>query len=197
MTLNAAILAAGQSQRFGEANKLLAPLGDCCVLQHSVGAVLSLLPEQQVQLVVGHQAAALAALYPTLHHCHNSSYQQGLASSLHCAVQQAEESQHCQALLVVLADQVLLKADDFARLIRAWRQQPDCIICADYGQRRGVPAIFPRAVWPQLHELQGDQGAKALLRSNDVVAIAMANAAFDIDTPEDLKQAQSLLLAQQ
>ncbi|GGA88338.1 xanthine dehydrogenase accessory protein PucB [Neiella marina] len=197
MTLQAAILAAGQSQRFGEANKLLAPLGDSFVLQRSVDTVSSVLPRQQIRLILGHQAAALVARFPTLSHGHNLSYQEGLASSLRCAVKQAEQSLSCQALLVLLADQVLLNTDDLSHLIQVWRQQPNDIICADYGERRGVPAVFPRSVWPQLNELKGDQGGKALLRSSDVVTVAMANAAFDIDTPDDLKRAQDRLLTQE
>jgi molybdenum cofactor cytidylyltransferase len=51
-----------------------------------------------------------------------------------------------------------------------------------------VPAIFPRLCFSELTELRGDRGARAILERNSyrLVRVSMANAAIDLDTPEDL-----------
>jgi molybdenum cofactor cytidylyltransferase len=88
----------------------------------------------------------------------------------------------------MLVDQAAVTAEDLKRLASAWRRQPDYIVAARYGMTTGVPAIFPRSVFPDLASLRGDVGARVLLQRNPdrVVRVPMASAAIDIDTPEDL-----------
>src|SRR5690606_35256587 len=72
------------------------------------------------------------------------------------------------------------------RLIRAWRSRPGVPAAALYKGRAGVPAIVPRRFLRRLRRLQGDVGARALLRGNaSVTLVAMPEAAFDVDTEED------------
>ncbi|MES2523358.1 MAG: nucleotidyltransferase family protein [Gemmatimonadota bacterium] len=51
---------------------------------------------------------------------------------------------------------------------------------------RGIPAVFPRADWPELLGLAGDRGAKALLERPDTVTVPLVDGSFDLDTPEDV-----------
>jgi molybdenum cofactor cytidylyltransferase len=62
-------------------------------------------------------------------------------------------------------------------------------VAATYAGIAGVPAVFPRWAFPGLSALRGDQGARALLHRyvDRVRRIPMPNAAFDIDSPEDLQ----------
>lgn len=55
------------------------------------------------------------------------------------------------------------------------------------------PAIFGRSRFPELLELQGDQGAKDMLRDAPLVK-ASAEVLMDVDTPEDLAVAEAILL---
>ena len=79
-------------------------------------------------------------------------------------------------------------ADDLKRLAGTWRKQPQYIAAALYSGTVGVPAIFPRSLFPELAQLRGDAGARVLLRRNAarVVRVPMPSAAIDVDTPEDL-----------
>ena len=88
----------------------------------------------------------------------------------------------------MLADQAAVTAEDLRRLITGWRREPARIAAAQYEGTVGVPAVFPRSQLAALAQLRGDQGARALLRrqSDRLVRVPMANAAIDIDTPEDL-----------
>jgi molybdenum cofactor cytidylyltransferase len=50
------------------------------------------------------------------------------------------------------------------------------------------PAIFPLCYFPQLIQLEGDKGAKALLykHKENLQTVSLPNAIIDIDTKEDL-----------
>jgi CTP:molybdopterin cytidylyltransferase MocA len=51
-----------------------------------------------------------------------------------------------------------------------------------------VPAVLPRRRWRALRVLQGDEGARRLLRDGRVTPVEMPEAALDVDTPADLQR---------
>jgi molybdenum cofactor cytidylyltransferase len=55
----------------------------------------------------------------------------------------------------------------------------------EYSGTVGVPALFTRALFPELRELK--EGAKPLLRryASQLAAVPFPGGAVDIDTPED------------
>ena len=141
-----------------------------------------------VTVVLGAHAAELAAL---LKHSPaavaiNRNWEDGLASSVRTAIASVPGS--VDAVLLMLADQPSVSAEDLRRLASLWRRQSDNPAAASYAGNVGVPAIFPREFFRDLSELRGDRGAKQiLLRYPDrVQRVAMPSAAIDIDTPEDL-----------
>jgi molybdenum cofactor cytidylyltransferase len=99
-----------------------------------------------------------------------------------------KQLQNSNPVLILLADQPLISAQDLRNLYRAWRKQPEKIACASFSNTLGVPAIFPAKYKARLYECRGDRGAKNLLLQNvnNVVPVAMPSAEFDIDTPADL-----------
>ena len=101
------------------------------------------------------------------------------------------------AILLLLADQVAVTADDLRRLHASWRRHPVLIAAALHGGAPGLPAIFPRWAFSDLLALRGDRNPRAVLRSSidRVVRVPMANAGIDLDTPEDLLQLDPALTA--
>jgi molybdenum cofactor cytidylyltransferase len=184
--LHAIVLAAGASSRFGSTKQLVRVAGR--PLMHTAVARAVEVTGGATIVVLGCQAAELA---PLLRHSPatviiNQQWREGLASSIRAGVSRLPSS--CNAVLLTLADQAAVTAEDLKRLATAWRHQPDYIIAARYGTTTGVPAIFPRSTFSDLNALRGDVGARNLLQRDPgrVVRIAMASAAIDIDTPEDL-----------
>ena len=116
----------------------------------------------------------------------NRDWNEGIASSIRAGV--AALPGQCGAALLLLADQAAVTTDDLRRLAGAWARQPQGIAAAYYSAMAGVPAIFPRAYFPALRLLRGDQGARVLLRSqaDRLTRVPMASAAIDVDTPGDL-----------
>lgn len=139
-------------------------------------------------VVLGARAAELA---PLLTHTPasiviNRDWREGMGSSIRAGVARLPAA--CTGVLLMLADQVAVTAEDLQRLVSTWRRQPDYVAAALYAGAMGVPAIFPRSRFGELAELRGDVGARRLLQSNPdrVIRVPMESAALDIDTPEDL-----------
>jgi molybdenum cofactor cytidylyltransferase len=63
------------------------------------------------------------------------------------------------------------------------------VTASSYAGRRGVPAFFPAASFPQLQRLHGDQGARELLRK--AAAVELVDGELDVDTPESLALARA------
>jgi molybdenum cofactor cytidylyltransferase len=180
------VLAAGASTRFGSAKQLVRVAGR--PLLHTAVTRAAEVTGNSLIVVLGSSASELA---PLLRHSPgsvvvNQEWREGLASSIRAGVARLPAA--CSAVLLLLADQAAVSADDLRRLAGSWRKQPQHIAAALYGGGCGAPAIFPRSWFRALSELRGDTGARALLLRNPdrVVRVPMPSAAVDIDTPEDL-----------
>ena len=185
-TLHAIVLAAGASTRFGSVKQLVRLEGR--PLLHTVVSRACDVAGSAVTVVLGAHAADLA---PLLTHTPasiviNRDWREGIASSIRAGIARVPSS--CSAVMLILADQAAVTAEDLKRLAGSWRRQPEHMAAARYGPVTGVPAIFPRSTFGELSALRGDHGARTLLQRNPdrVVRVPMASAAIDIDTPEDL-----------
>jgi molybdenum cofactor cytidylyltransferase len=195
--LHAVILAAGASTRFGSPKQLVR-IGGSPVL-HQLISNAAFVAGRSVTVVIGAHARQIA---PALRQSAasvvvNRDWQEGLASSIRVAVESAPP--RCDGLLLLLADQVAVTADDLKHLYAAWKRHPILVAAALYDGAPGLPAIFPRWTYPSLMELRGDRDPRLVIRRNidQLVRIPMANASINLDTPEDLLSIeQSNILAE-
>jgi molybdenum cofactor cytidylyltransferase len=185
-SLHAIVLAAGGSTRFGSAKQLVR-IGGRPLLSLITGRAAEVVG-QALLIVLGAQAAELA---PLLKHSAGSTvvnrdWREGLGSSIRTGIARLPPS--CAGVMLVLADQACVTAEDLRRLAGAWRRQPLCVAAAQYGGTVGAPAIFPRHLFGELADLRGDSGARMLLKrhADGLVKVPMTSAAFDLDTPDDL-----------
>jgi molybdenum cofactor cytidylyltransferase len=180
------VLAAGGSSRFGSPKQLVRVAGR--PLLHTAVTRASEVTGNAVIVVLGSNAAEFA---PLLRHSPgtvvmNHEWREGLGSSIRAGVARLPPT--CNGVMLVLADQAAVTADDLKRLAGSWRKQPLYIAAALYSGTVGAPAIFPRGALRELAGLRGDEGARTLLRRNAdrLVRVPMPSAAIDVDTPEDL-----------
>ncbi len=180
------VLAAGASTRFGSPKQIapvqgvpLLPLmlsRATAVAGHAVSVVLGA-HCAEIAPALGRSAVSLVV---------NREWSEGIAASIRAGLLSLPGS--CAAALLLLADQAAVTAADLQRLVDMWRRSPRAIVAAQYGGGYGVPAIFPRAEFPALLRLRGEQGAEVVLRSPTVelIGVPMPSAATDIDRPGDL-----------
>jgi molybdenum cofactor cytidylyltransferase len=180
------VLAAGASTRLGSPKQLARVRGRPAL--QIVVETATAVAGQSVTVVVGAHAGEIMPMLSRkgVSTVVNRRWDEGLGASLRAGI--AALPSACEAVLVLLGDQVALTPDDLRRLSAAWKGQEGVIAAAVYQGRPGVPAIFPRWCFQELSQIKGDQGAKQVLgrHASRLVQVPMGNAAVDLDTPEDL-----------
>jgi len=180
------VLAAGASTRLGQPKQLVR-LGGRPALHMVVSTAVSV-AGPAVTVVVGAHARDLSYLLAQTASSVvvNRHWEEGMGSSLRVGVKSLPPG--CEAVLVLLGDQVAVTPDDLKRLISGYYGQEGSVAAATYERHVGVPAIFPRSCFSDLAALRGDEGARAIIQRNQsrLVRVPMPNAAVDLDTPEDL-----------
>jgi molybdenum cofactor cytidylyltransferase len=184
--IHVVVLAAGASSRFGSAKQLVRVNGR--PLMHTVVSRAVELAGHSVTVVLGAHAGELA---PLLKHSPvsvavNRDWAEGIASSIRMGVSQIPTT--ADGVLITLADQAAVTTEDLKRLASTWRRNVTSLVAAQYAGNVGVPAIFPRWCFRELHELRGDRGAQQILQRHvdRLVRLPMPSAELDIDRPEDL-----------
>lgn len=185
--LHVVVLAAGLASRYGSP-KLLAHVEGSPMLARTIRTAVAVAGRDAVTVVLG---AGVAHLEPLVRlesaaAAFNPQFAEGIASSIRAGV--AGVPAGTRAVMILLADQVAVTADDLRRLTTCWTRQPDRIVAASYAGTIGAPAVFPSDLFPELAALEGDRGARTVLSSHPerVVAVHMPTAAIDVDTPLDL-----------
>jgi molybdenum cofactor cytidylyltransferase len=176
------VLAAGASRRLGRPKQLVR-LGRETLVRRAVRVAESLAP-LWIGVVVGARAARVAAALggSSAEIVRARNWREGLAASLAAGVRRVPRQARC--LLVMTVDQWRVGGADVARLLAASGRTP---AAAAYGGHLGVPAIFPRQMWPALLRLRGDRGARELLERGPTTPVPMPAAGADLDTPAELE----------
>ncbi|HEV2010914.1 MAG TPA: nucleotidyltransferase family protein, partial [Candidatus Limnocylindria bacterium] len=182
----AIILAAGESRRFG-GPKLLASLDGRPLVQHVIDAANASSCEPVV-LVVGAGADELLAAVRLGRSrvVRNAAYATGQASSLQAGLTAATSA---DAAVVLLADMPGVRAGLIEALVARQRGSLAAAVASLWRGRPTPPTLLHRDLWPALHDLRGDVGARDVLAGRtDVVGLDVDPALGsldDIDTPED------------
>ena len=181
----AVILAAGASTRFGS-QKLLARLDGRPLLQHVLDAANASTCDDVV-LVLGHDADALrsAVRLGRARAVTNAAYAEGQSTSLRAGVRAAGPA---DAVVVVLGDQPRVTPALIDRVLERQRATGAVAVMCVSGARRSPPTLLHRVLFAELERLQGDVGARELLRERqDVVLLEVDGGLDDVDRPDDLE----------
>lgn len=119
----------------------------------------------------------------------NQDFANGMAGSIQVGIEALGDD--VVAAVIMLADQPFIDADIIRSLIDTYRSSEKKIVVSRYGNVRGVPALFDRALFLELLVVTGDQGARTVIETypDHVAAVDIPEAsADDIDTPEDAER---------
>jgi len=185
----AAVLAAGRGERLeGDVPKPLVELGGKPLVTWALDAVRAT-DLSPVVLVVGGHGGAIAAVAPSgVMVVHASRWHEGIAHSLHAALDAVEGYPQVTALCVGLADQPLVGPGAYQRLVDA-HEAGAALVAATYGGRRANPVLLARPLWGEARALRGDVGARALMEVHTVVEVDCTGTGSpaDVDTIDDLR----------
>ncbi len=185
------VLAAGAATRMGTLKQLLPfrnrPLLEV-ILRETLDSHLN-----KVILVLGHEASVIEnSLTPILRHpklkvIENRGYREGVSSSIITGLSQVEEE--VDHVMILLADMPLISARVIDFLLQKYLHSGLPLGAISLHGKRSHPVIFSRSLYPELHKLTGDTGAKALFQKyKERVCLAEPDFFYedkDVDTMED------------
>lgn len=180
------VLAAGGSSRMGEPKQLLLWKNKTLVenaVQSALGVSGS---DAYVVLGANHEQVEEVLNSYDVKTIYNPDWKQGLGSSIACGVKHVKDLEY-EGVLVMLADQPLITSEDIEGFIVEFKKGSKSILASKYeNESIGVPVIFDKSYFDELSELNGDKGAKSIIKrhSENVSVISMGNKLVDIDTIE-------------
>jgi molybdenum cofactor cytidylyltransferase len=190
MAISAIILAAGASQRMGQANKLASPWQGKAMVRRVVETALQSNVSETI-VVTGHDVDAVHHVLDGLNVklVHNPEYNEGLSTSLITGIDAVGSDQEGAAIL--LGDMPALRVETLNRLIDEFVQADGRCICVPVCKpRRGNPVLWPREFFADILELSGDRGACSLMEkfAHRVLEVPCDDDGIlmDIDTPADM-----------
>ena len=186
------VLAAGESRRMGEVNKLLAEIEGTPMVVRAVDAVLAS-GADPVLVVTGHESEKIRAALAVrpVRFVHNPDYAAGLSGSLKTAL--AAIPDEAEGALICLGDMPGVTVEHMTRLAETFEAQDEPAICVPTHEgERGNPSLWHREFFAEMGEVSGDAGARRLMGKHpgSVVEVEMPDAGvlLDIDTPEALAE---------
>ena len=185
------LLAAGRSERFGDVGSKLDQDLEGRPLGLHVALALKDMPFSHRVAVVGR--ASLDYAEHGFEVVRNGDRGAGMASSVKLGVTRAREL-GAAAVLIVLADMPRVTAAHIERLFDAATDAATVVASSD-GREPKPPAIFGSDRFDVLLSLDGDAGARDLIRAGRHVVASPAEL-IDIDTREELERLRALIGSQ-
>ncbi|MCB0560933.1 MAG: nucleotidyltransferase family protein [Lewinellaceae bacterium] len=190
------LLAAGASTRMGKAKQLLRYQGESLLLR-SLRIALET-PFYPVCIVLGARAEEMEAELAYERDSrdtlivYNSAWASGMGSSVAIGMEALLRAQpELEAVFFILVDQPYLAAAHLINLKQQLDAAPEKMGAASaYEHTLGVPALFRKALFPELLQLHGQKGAKPVIEKyrGQLLAVPFPQGRIDLDTPEDWKE---------
>jgi molybdenum cofactor cytidylyltransferase len=174
------LLAAGRSVRFGDADKLAEPFLTQPLGLHVVTALEGVMFAARIAVVGATELDYAERGYTVIH---NDDPREGLSRSVMLGVQAARPS-GCAGILIALADMPRVTAAHIYRMLD-YADGPDAIIASSNSEHPTPPVLFGAAHFDRLETLEGQAGARDLVRAGHHM-VTSPDELVDIDTPEEL-----------
>jgi molybdenum cofactor cytidylyltransferase len=179
------VLAAGLARRMGHA-KLLLPLHGKPLVRWTVETMRPHVDDLVVVVPPDDAALRQALADVDVTFATNPRPEAGQGTSVAAGVRALPPDTN--AVVIALADQPRLPDGLLPDLIALFRASGRPVAAPVYRGVQGTPVVFGAAVFDELRALDGDAGARAVVRKDParVATLAVdADMPFDVDTPED------------
>lgn len=186
--INALILAAGTSSRYGESNKLLEPINGSPMIVQTIRRYEASNCDK-IYVVVGHEASRLKQLLrdESVRLIENPDYERGQSTSLRAGLTTMDR-RGVNGIIIGLGDMPFVTVHTINLLISRFTMESGEIVAPEYDGQRGNPVLFDRQHLDDLKSVSGDRGGKKILKeSDDLIRVAVDDPGVlrDIDRPSD------------
>jgi len=183
------VLAAGESRRMGEINKLHMPIAGVPLLRRSVKTLLAA-KLGEIMVVLGHENADTQALLEGLPvgTVYNEDYAAGQMTSVHCGL--GALSQPGEGVMVALGDQPALTVSDINYLVDAFfTRDGGEVVIPEYEGKRGNPIIISSRCRQEIITGKYNLGCRRFIENYPelvrTVKMSDPSVVIDLDTPVD------------
>lgn len=187
------VLAAGASQRFGQADKLMADMGGQSLLAQSLAVYHALPLTRKIAVLSPNSRAQDICRGADFDIVINDKADQGMGTSLAAGITALQDHETIEHAMIGLGDMPFVKPETVHMLTRAI-DDAHSIIVPQYDGQSGHPVIFAATHFTNLQKLDGDKGARGLITAcPNALHFAVHDAGIlrDIDTQDALIRAQS------
>lgn len=186
--VGAVVLAAGLSSRMGTPKQLLKFQGQTLLRRAALAALGA--GCRPVVVVTGAHAGRTREELRGLDvlEVSNALWESGMASSVRAGVDALLEADaDASAVVLTLCDQPHVTSEIIAALVVAHQATGSLVVASEYGEGFGVPALFGRALFPELMRLEGREGAKRVIKrhAREARFVPFPGGETDVDTPDD------------
>lgn len=185
------ILAAGNSSRLGVPKQTLWHDGQSLIRRVTGEAHLAKL--NPVIVVTGAYSLEVSAELADcdVHLVYNEHWRKGMGSGIVAGISRLQTmGSDAENAIIAVCDQPHVSAQLFRRLVEKAAESGRGMVACAYVGTLGTPVLFGRKYFGALLQLNGNEGAKKLLKlyHSDVVDISFPQGSIDIDTAEDYKE---------
>ena len=182
------ILAAGKSSRLGSAKQLL-QFNNKTLLQHVVDEAIAS-GAKPIVVVTGSYAEEVAKIVSKAEiiTIYNENWEEGMASSIVAGMHAiTTKFEHIDQVIIAVSDQPFVTSSLFKELHQKQSDSGKGIVACRYSKTLGTPVLFTQKYFGELLNLQGDEGAKKIVKANpdNVALVDFPQGNIDIDTISD------------
>ena len=182
------VLAAGESKRFGNKNKLSEIFSGKPIINHVLDTLVKIFDPAELIVIVGHEQKIIKNLIinKNIKILENTDYKRGIGTSISLGVKHLGTD--IDGVMIIPADMPYIKARDFINLEKKFLElNCEKVVMPEHNSRIGNPVILPRIYFDTLKSLKDDFGARSLIRKKDIITFKTGfGTIFDIDTRDEL-----------
>ena len=182
------LLAAGESKRFGDKNKLSEIINGKPIINHILDTLFEIFDPSELIVIVGHEKNIIKNLIfnKDIKILENKDYRKGIGTSIALGMNNLNED--IDGVMIIQADMPCINSKDLINLEKKFMEL-NCVkvVMPEHNYRIGNPVILPRNYFNTLKSLKDDFGARSLIRKKDIITLKTGfGTIFDIDTKEEL-----------
>ena len=166
--ISAILLAAGESKRMVDENKLIKKYKSIPLIKHAVSNVLNS-PIDELIIVLGYQKKSIEKIIgenKKIKFIANPNFENGIASSIKKGLDSL--SKETEAFFICLGDMPNVNKEIYNQLINASFSNKDKEIFVPYYQERQAnPILFLKKMKDEIQKIEGDFGAKKIIADNE------------------------------
>ena len=177
--ISSILLAAGQSKRMGNENKLSKKLHGVPLINYSVENILSSRIDELI-IVLGYEHEIIKNIIKKndkIKFVFNKNFKKGIASSIKTGIKNL--SKKTEAFFICLGDMPIVNKDIYNKLIDS--KADNEIVAPSYNGIRGNPVLFSKSLKEKILKIEGDFGAKKILLENKIKLVDFSEKNFNKD----------------